>query len=77
MREPTRGATLLRDLVSPKTHTQASVARDVGVTPEAVRHWAVGFSKPKPELREELERLLGIPASSWDETERDEPSKVA
>lgn len=58
---------LLFDLVSPKEHTQASIARALGVTPEAVRHWCTGAAKPKEKLRKKLEKLTGVPARAWDE----------
>jgi len=65
--KPTKGAEILRSLVSPKQHTQASIARELKVTPEAVRHWCTGSAKPKDKLRRRLEKLTGVPATSWDE----------
>lgn len=62
-----RGTQLLSELVAPKAHTQASIAKKLGVTPEAVRHWCTGATKPKDALRKKLERHAGIPASAWNE----------
>jgi len=63
----TKGTALLLQLVTPKQHTQASIARALGVTSEAVRHWCTGATKPKDKLRKKLERLTGIPSRSWEE----------
>jgi hypothetical protein len=70
MTQPTRGAALLEALINPKVHTQASVARAVDATPEAVRHWLLRRSRPSAERRQKLE-ALGIPASAWDELVND------
>lgn len=66
--QTTKGQRLLADLVAPKKHTQASIARKLGVTPEAVRHWCTGAAKPKDKLRKKLEKEADIPASAWDES---------
>ena len=57
----------LHEMVEPKPHTQASIARELRVTREAVRRWAEGMSRPEPRLRKLLERHVGIPVAAWDE----------
>lgn len=62
-----KGQSQLAGSVAMTRPTPAAVARDVGVTRQAVIQWIHGIAKPRPEHREQLERLLGIPAASWDE----------
>lgn len=45
--------------------SMTKVAAAIGVTREAVRQWSRGISTPRPEHREALSVLLGIPVDSW------------
>lgn len=72
----TRGQMALELLTAPKPHTQASVARELRVTREAVRRWTAGMNRPEPRLRAELERHTGIPAAWWDEPTSADPGEV-
>jgi len=62
-----KGMEQLADLTEPKPHTQASIARELRVTREAVRRWATGLSRPEARLRKLLERHVGIPVAAWEE----------
>lgn len=64
-------------LTAPKPHTQASVARELRVTREAVRRWTAGMNRPEPRLRAELERHTGILAAWWDEESQAAPAQVS
>lgn len=55
------GARLLRAL----PHTREAIATPIGVAHQTVTMWANGQRLPNREHREALERLFGIPASSW------------
>lgn len=50
----------------PKERTKASVARALGVTPQAVGAWMSGVSRPEEgRMRELVTALTGIPADAW------------
>jgi hypothetical protein len=64
---PPRSAACDRLRGALESSSLAATGRKLGLSTEAVRRWAMGLTKPRPEHREQLERLLGIPAASWDE----------
>lgn len=69
------GARRLLEIVRPPAETQAGIARKLGVTPQAVQKWLAGFSRPEQQHRAALERLVGIPADSWNEIEESKPKR--
>lgn len=56
----------LAALVEPPKLTRADVARQLGVTPQAVSSWLRRLSKPMAQHRRQLLELYGIAAESWD-----------
>jgi transcriptional regulator with XRE-family HTH domain len=61
------GAVRLEQSAAPKVMSQSQLARELGVSPQAVSGWVTGRAKPTPELMARLEDLLGIPMRSWTE----------
>lgn len=45
--------------------TQAELARQLEVSPQAVSDWLRGDSVPKPNLMAKIEDLLGVPMRAW------------
>lgn len=62
----TEGQAALTQIVSPPRWTRADLARELKVTSQAVGAWTSGIAKPSKKYRAKLQRLLGIPADSWD-----------
>ena len=74
MSDRTKAAARLHELLAPKELTQASLAKKLGVTREAVRQWMSGETRPRGDMRERLAEELGIPTRDWvDEQEEDAP----
>lgn len=44
---------------------QSGLARELGVSQQAVSSWCKGRALPEPERMAEIERLLGIPMRDW------------
>lgn len=44
-----------------KNRTMADLARSLGVTRQAVRAWATGIAKVRPELCPKFEEVTGVP----------------
>lgn len=49
----------------PTQMTQAELARELKVSPQAVSDWLRGDTVPKPEIRAKIESLLGVPSGLW------------
>lgn len=64
-----RGSTQLAEALRPKVMSQTELAKQLGVSPQAVSGWVVGRAKPTAELMVRIEDLLGIPMRSWTEEE--------
>lgn len=62
----------LAALVEPPKLTRADVARQLGVTPQAVSSWLRRLSKPVEQHRRQLFALYGIAVDSWDVEEDSE-----
>lgn len=58
------GQKLLLNAVTPRVRA-ADLARELGITSQAVSAWVRGLSKPSPEQMARLEEMLGIPMRSW------------
>lgn len=62
----------LRSYLTPQI-TSAELARKLGVSQQLVYNWTHGLGRPDIELREKIEELTGVPASTWlTENERSE-----
>lgn len=59
------GARQLRAFFSPPRMTQADLAKALGVSQQAVSMWVTGRSRPSAHQREAIERIAGIPATTW------------
>jgi transcriptional regulator with XRE-family HTH domain len=58
----------LAEKVSPKrVMSAADLARELGVSPQAVSGWIHGRALPSAEYMARLEDLLGIPMRDWTE----------
>ncbi len=57
----------MAEALRPKVMSQSDLARELGVSPQAVSGWIVGRSKPTPELMARIEDLLSIPMRAWTE----------
>lgn len=55
--------------------TQAELAKELGVTPQAVSGWIHGRGRPSPRLMKQLEESSGIPMRDW--LEPQEPEDAA
>lgn len=54
----------LREKSEPN-HTQTWLAEQLGIGQQSVSNWKRGTARPEPELRDALERLIGIPRTDW------------
>jgi transcriptional regulator with XRE-family HTH domain len=72
--ERTKASAALQQILAPPAHTQTTIAEAAGVSSQAVRFWLAGVARPRADARARLEKLLGIPASSWDEPAPPEPT---
>lgn len=73
---PTLSAARAALAVAVKKHGGVvKAARKVGTTEGTLRHAMKGPTKPRPALREQLEEVLGVAASSWDEAQASAASK--
>lgn len=63
----TRGEIQLAEALRPKVMSQSDLAKELGVSPQAVSGWVVGRAKPTPELMARIEDLFGIPMRAWTE----------
>ncbi len=70
----TAGSVRLAEALTPRVMTQSELARQLGVSAQAVSDWVAGKSKPKPDLMARIEDLLGIPMRAWTEAEAGEPA---
>lgn len=69
------GAATLGDLIAPERRMSiTALARELGISHQAIRMWLLGVSTPTPDHREALKRILNIPVSAWDETARASPT---
>ncbi len=71
---PIAARQLLEELSPKRLHSQASLARELGVTTGAVNNWCHGRGRPSPELMAKIQDLLGVPMRAWLEYES-EPSE--
>lgn len=60
-----KAASELRKKLSPQVMNQTSLAKELGVSQQAVNSWLKGRALPEPERMAEIERLLGIPMRDW------------
>ena len=68
----TKGARDLKRRLTPEPHlTQARLARELGVTQQAISAWLRGVARPDPERRAKLEELTGVAIADWDVDERE------
>ena len=73
----TRGEIQLGEALRPKVMSQSDLAKELGVSPQAVSGWVIGRAKPTPDLMARIEDLLGIPMRAWTETEDESGHKGA
>lgn len=66
-RAVSRGPGALRASFTRTGLTQRAIAAKLGVTQQAVSSWLHGGSSPDNRRRQELEVLVGVPRSDWDE----------
>lgn len=45
--------------------TESAIAKAVGVAQQQVSSWKHGKSRPKPEFRDALKRVIGAPPEAW------------
>jgi transcriptional regulator with XRE-family HTH domain len=64
--DETQGAAKLREVLKPSLN-QSDLARELGVTRQAVYNWMQGIARPSLESMTRLEDLYGIPIRSWGE----------
>lgn len=61
-----RGYLLFKDALSKEgAPAQRELAAQLGVGENTVYFWKVGFRRPRSEIRDAIERILGVPADSW------------
>lgn len=74
----TKAGARLAEMTRPKTElglTQAGLAKELGVTPQAISGWLRGEGRPSPRHMARLEELAGIPMRDWLEDDAsDEPA---
>ena len=65
----TKAATALRSLLRPEPppFTQQALAKELGVTQQAVSAWLRGTTRPGYETRMKIETLLGVAIADWNE----------
>jgi transcriptional regulator with XRE-family HTH domain len=65
----TKAGRRLAELLSPQPpearKTQAGLAKELGVTPQAVSGWMHGRGRPSPRIMKLLEESLEIPMRDW------------
>lgn len=65
-RENVRAAgKLLLHWVEAQGLAKSDLADRLGVLPSAATRWFTGERSPRPPMRQKIEKLTGIPASSW------------
>jgi hypothetical protein len=45
--------------------TEAEIAKAIGCAQQQVSSWKRGQSRPKPEFREALKGIIGVPVEAW------------
>ncbi len=65
MRKTVASETLKEALRPKRPMSQAELARELRVTPQAVSEWVSGAKQPTAERMRRIEDLLGIPMRSW------------
>lgn len=75
----TRAALHLRKLIRPvpARYTQQALARELGVTQQAVSSWLRGTNRPSDAARVRLEALLGVALADWTVAVDDDSSEDA
>lgn len=64
MAKISRAVLTLRQKVQPAM-SQTALAKELGVTKQAVYAWLSGRAMPEPERMAQIETLLGIPMRDW------------
>ena len=63
----TAGLIALREAMKKRGWTQADLQRAVEVKPGVATRWLTGERRPDIDSAARIERLLAIPASSWED----------